>query len=116
MPDFSKSFEIEADASDFCLGAVLLQDGHPIAYESRTFIPAERNYPTGERELCAVVHALKIWRCYLWGNRFTVKSDHEPLKYLQSKGTLSNRQARWSEFLSAYDYVWIYKERQYYDG
>ena len=110
VPDFAKPFEIEADASDFCLGAVLLQDGHPIAYESRTFIPAERNYPTGERELCAVVHALKIWRCYLWGNRFTVKSDHEPLKYLQSKGTLSPRQARWSEFLSAYDYVWIYKK------
>ena len=46
----------------------------------------------------------------MWGNRFTVKSDHEPLKYLQSKGTLSPRQARWSEFLSAYDYVWVYKK------
>jgi hypothetical protein len=110
VPDFSKPFEVEADASDWCLGAVLMQDGHPIAYESRTFIPAERNYPVGERELCAVVHALKIWRCYLWGNRFTIKSDHEPLKYLQSKGTLSPRQARWSEFLSAYDYVWMYKK------
>lgn len=110
VPDFSKPFEIEADASDFCMGAVLLQDGHPIAYESRTFIPAERRYGTGERELCAVVHALKVWRCYLWGNRFTIKSDHEPLKYLQSKGTLSPRQARWSELLSAYDYVWVYKK------
>ena len=110
VPDFSKPFEIEADASDFCLGAVLLQEGHPIAYESRTFIPAERNYPTGERELCAVVHALKVWRCYLWGSHFTIKSDHEPLKYLQSKGTLSPRQARWSEFLSAYNYVWVYKK------
>ena len=110
VPDFSKPFEVEADASDFCMGAVLLQDGHPIAYESRTFIPAERRYVTGERELCAVVHALKVWRCYLWGNRFTIKSDHEPLKYLQSKGTLSPRQARWSELLSAYDYVWVYKK------
>jgi len=110
MPDFDKPFVVEADASDFCLGAVLLQDGHPVAYESRTLIPAERNYFAGERELCAVVHALKIWRCYLWGNKFTIKSDHEPLKWLQSKGTLSPRQARWCEFLSAYDYVWVYKK------
>ena len=110
VPDFSRPFEVEADASDLCLGAVLLQEGHPVAYESRAFIPAERNYPTGERELCAVVHALKVWRCYLWGNRFTVRSDHEPLKYLHCKGTLSPRQARWSEFLSAFDYVWVYKK------
>ena len=110
VPDFDKPFVVEADASDNCLGAVLLQDGHPVAYESRTFLPAERNYHTTERELAAVVHALKIWRCYLWGKRFTVNSDHEPLKYLQSKGTLTPRQARWSEFLSAYDYVWIYKK------
>ena len=110
VPDFSKPFVVEADASDFCLGAVLLQEGHPVAYESRTFLPAERNYHTTERELAAVVHALKIWRCYLWGSRFTINSDHEPLKYLQSKGALSARQARWSEFLSAFNYVWVYKK------
>lgn len=110
VPDFSKLFVVEADASDLCLGAVLLQDGHPVAYESRTFLPAERNYHTTERELCAVVHALKTWRCYLWGNQFTIMSDHEPLKYLQNKGTLTARQARWSEFLSAFNYVWVYKK------
>jgi hypothetical protein len=110
VPDFDKPFTVEADASDNCLGAVLLQDGHPVAYESRQFNSAEKNYFTTERELTAVIHALKVWRCYLWGCQFTIKSDHEPLKYLQTKATLSPRQARWCELLSAYNYVWVYKK------
>jgi RNase H-like domain found in reverse transcriptase/Integrase zinc binding domain/Chromo (CHRromatin Organisation MOdifier) domain/Integrase core domain len=110
VPDFSKPFVVEADASNQCLGAVLLQEGHPVAYESRTFLPAERNYHTPERELTAVVHALKIWRCYLWGSRFTIYSDHEPLKYLHTKATLTARQARWCEFLSGFDFIWVYKK------
>jgi hypothetical protein len=69
LPDFSKPFEIIADASDFALGAVLVQDGHPLAFESRKFTDAEIRYHTGEKELLAVIHALTVWRCYVDGSQ-----------------------------------------------
>ncbi len=108
-PDFNLPFEVIADASDFTLGAVLLQEGRPVAYESRKLTPAEINYVTGEKELLAVVHALTVWRCYLDGSRFTIHSDHEPLSYLKSKSSLLPRQVRWSQFLERFDYDWRYK-------
>ena len=72
MPDFTKSFEVITDASDFALGAILLQEGKAVAYESRVLNGAERNYHTTDRELLAVLHALEVWRCYLEGSTFKV--------------------------------------------
>jgi hypothetical protein len=76
IPDFSCPFEVVADASGVALGAILMQAGRPVAFESRVLSPAERNYPVGEQELLAVVHALQTWRCYLEGVKFTVVTDH----------------------------------------
>lgn len=109
LPHFRKPFEVIADASQVALGAILLQDGRPVAFESRKLIPAERNYTTTERELLAVVHALKIWRCYLEGVKFTVVTDHEPNVTLRTHAMLSRRQARWSEFLEQFDFDWQYR-------
>ena len=64
-----------SDASGFGLGAVLLQDGRPVAFESRKLSPAEQNYTVTEQEMLGVVHALKVWRCYLEGSDFTVVTD-----------------------------------------
>jgi transposase InsO family protein len=108
-PDFTKPFEVIADASAYALGAILLQDGRPIAFESRKLTAAQQNYHTTEKELLAVIHALTVWRCYLDGARFTVISDHEPLKYLRSKAALAPRQVRWSQFLERFDYDWQYR-------
>lgn len=109
-PDFTKPFEVVCDASKFCLGGVLFQKGgKPISYETRKLLPAERNYHAGERELLAVVHCLKVWRCYLEGSDFTVVTDHNPLTWFATQPTLSPRQARWEEFLSRFDFTWEYR-------
>ena len=110
MPDFKKPFEVICDASVNGVGAVLMQDGHPIAYESKKFTPAERNYATGQQELLGVIHALKSWRCFLEGIPFTLVTDHEPLKYFQDQKSLSRMQARWLEFMQAtFRFDWQFK-------
>ncbi|KAJ9523973.1 hypothetical protein QJQ45_022376 [Haematococcus lacustris] len=110
LPDFNKEFQVLCDASVTGIGAVLMQDKHPIAYESRRLLPAEVNYTTGEQELLAVVHALKTWRCFLEGVKFRVITDHNPLVYLQTQPNLSRRQTRWSEFLQRFKQLsWEYK-------
>ena len=86
---FCKTFEVTCDASVEGIFAVLTQDGRPLAFESRKLSPPERNYTTGEQDLLAVVHALKLWRCYLEGPHFTVITDHSPLVHLNSQSNLS---------------------------
>lgn len=105
-PDMNKPFQLVCDASNFASGAILIQDEHPCAFASKKFISAERNYTTEERELLAVIHALKLFRCYLEGQHFTICTDHHPLKYFDTKGDLTPRQARWAHYLSRFDYEW----------
>lgn len=108
LPDLNQPFQLITDASDFSLGAILVQDGRPVAFESRKMTPAQRNYHTTDKELLAVVHALKLWRCYLSGAKFEILTDHKPLTYLKTQPLLSPRQARWSEFLSDFFVDWHY--------
>lgn len=112
-PDFSKPFEVVTDASGRqgggALGAVLMQEGRVVAFESRRLTGAELNYTTQEQECLGVVHALKIWRCYLEGVKFTVVTDNNPNTYLATQPLLNRRQARWSEFLQQFDFQWVYR-------
>jgi hypothetical protein len=101
--------EVICDASMVGIGAVLTQFGRPIAFESKKLTDAEKNWTTGDQELWAVIHALKIWRCYLEGVKFTVVTDHHPLVHLQSQPSLSRRQARWSEYLQRFQFDWQYR-------
>jgi RNase H-like domain found in reverse transcriptase/Reverse transcriptase (RNA-dependent DNA polymerase)/Integrase zinc binding domain/Chromo (CHRromatin Organisation MOdifier) domain/Retroviral aspartyl protease/Integrase core domain len=109
FPDFSQPFEVVCDASLVGVGGVLMQDGHPLAFESRKLSPAEKNYSTSEQELLAVVHAMRTWRCYLEGGECTVITDHNPNTFLKEQVNLSRRQARWSEFLERFNYHWEYR-------
>ena len=81
QPDIDKPFDVYCDASKMGLGCVLMQDGRVIAYDSRQLKKQEVNYPTHDLELAVVVHALKIWRHYLLGNKVHIFIDHKSLKY-----------------------------------
>ena len=67
-----------------------------------------RIYPTHDMELAAVVFALKIWRYYLYGERFEMYSDYKSLKYIFTQRDLNMRQRRWMEFLEDYDFALHY--------
>jgi hypothetical protein len=103
MPDMQRPFSIYCDASGKGLGCVLMQDGHVVAYASRQLRKHEEKYPTHDLELAAVVHALKIWRYYIIGERCEVYSDHKSLKYIFTQPDLNLRQRRWLELIKDYD-------------
>ncbi|SGY12583.1 BQ5605_C011g06548 [Microbotryum silenes-dioicae] len=103
-------FWVMTDASNHGIGGVLLQGqewkmARPIAYWSRQYIPAERNYPTHKQELLAIVKALKEWRIDLLGSHFHILTDHSTLEHFQTQCTvLSCQQARWLDTLAKFDY------------
>ena len=79
-----------------------------MAWDSAQLLPAEKNYPTHEKEMLAIVRALKKFRADLLGTRFTILTDHRTLECFQGQRDLSRRQARWQEFLSEYDFDIVY--------
>ena len=80
IPTDTGGFVVYSDASKNGLGCVLMQNGKVIAYASRQLKDYEKNYPTHDLELTAVVFALKIWRHYLYGERCEIFTDHKSLK------------------------------------
>ncbi|CAK1587698.1 unnamed protein product [Parnassius mnemosyne] len=82
-PDFSQPFIVTTDASNYAVGAVLSQGpigkDKPIAYASRTLNKQEGNYSTTEKELLAILFAVKTFRPYIYGNKFKIVTDHRPL-------------------------------------
>ena len=80
-----------------------MQEGRPLAFTSKKFIPAERNYSTTDQEFLGVIRALTEWRCYLEGSEVTLVTDHNPLVHLPSQPMLNRRQARWMEYLSRFE-------------
>jgi hypothetical protein len=110
LPNFSKTFEIECDASGVGIGAVLTQEGRPIAYFSEKLSGAALIYPTYDKELYALVRALESWQHYLWPKEFVIHTDHESLKHFKGQHMLNKRHARWVEFIETFSYVIWYKK------
>lgn len=113
-PDFVKGqFLLTTDASNIALGAILSQGAvgkdKPIAYASRTLNKAESNYSTSEKELLAIVWAVKHFRPYLYGRHFKILTDHRPLRWLFNVREVGSRLMRWRLKLEEYDYEIIYK-------
>jgi hypothetical protein len=104
LPDFGVPFTLECDASGEGIGAVLMQNRHPLAYESRKLRGPELLYNIYDKEMLAIMHALAKFRQYLVGARFVVKSDHNSLKYLLEQKDLNERQQKWVRKIKAYDF------------
>ena len=109
LPDHTKMFEVHTDASDFAIGGVLMQEGHPVAFESRKLNETERRYTVQEKEMTAIIHCLRVWRHYLLGSHFVVMTDNVATSYFQTQKKLSPKQARWQDFLAEFDYQLEYK-------
>ena len=108
FPRSDAKFIVDCDASDYGLGAVISQeqDGSErvIAYASRVLDNRERRYSTTKKEMLAMVYAIRHFRHYLYGRPFTVRTDHNALKWLQSFKEPEGQVARWLELLAQYDY------------
>ncbi|KAL0536566.1 hypothetical protein IC582_025515 [Cucumis melo] len=89
LPNFDKSFEIECDASGIGIGAVLMQEKQPIMFFSEKLNGAQLNYSTYDKELHALVRALKVWQHYLCPKQFVIHTDHESLKHLKGQTKLT---------------------------
>jgi hypothetical protein len=74
-----------------------------VAYSSRQLKIHEKNYPTHDLELAAVVHALKTWRHYLYGQKCDIYTEHKSLKYIFTQSKLNMRQRRWLELIKDYE-------------
>ena len=105
QPTCDKEYVIFSDASLNGLGCVLMQEGKVVAYASRQLKTHEKNYPTHDLELAAIVFALKIWRHYLYRENCFIYTNHKSLKYLPSQRELNLRQRRWMELIKDYDCV-----------
>ena len=103
-----KGFVVYCDASRVGLGCVLMQHGKVVAYGSRQLKVHERNYPTHDIELAAMVFALKIFRHYLFGVHVDVYTDHKSLQYVFTQKELNLRQIRWLELLKYYGMSVLY--------
>lgn len=107
-PDFRKPFQLITDTSLNSLGAVLRDNRHPICFASRTLNEHEVNYSATEKELLAIIWPTSYFRPYLYGAKFEILSDHQPLKWLfvklQSRD-LNPRLYRWIIKLSDYNLV-----------
>ena len=96
-----KLYILQTDASELGLGAVFSQledngEEHPVAFASRKLLPREKNYSIIEKECLAIVWSLKVFHVYLFGQKFTVEMDHQPLLWLERMKNTNQRLTRWA--------------------
>ena len=102
---------METDASGYALGVVIAQEFedsvHPIAFHSRSLLPAEKNYNAHDKELAAVIFGFKCGRPLFLGatHAIRVHTDHKNLQYFRDPWKITGRQAHWIKFLQDFDYT-----------
>ncbi|PKU68398.1 RNA-directed DNA polymerase [Dendrobium catenatum] len=109
LPDFNKLFQVDCDASNVGIGAVLSQEDQPVAYFSEKLNDSRQKYSTYDKEFYAIVRALHHWSHYLLSKEFILFTDHAALKFLNSQKKLRGRHAMWAESLAAFHFVLKHK-------
>jgi hypothetical protein len=117
LPDNDLPFRLEADSSGIATGAVLSQQSpddnawHPVAFLLKALNPVKRNYEIHDTEMLAIIRGLEEWRHYLEGACHPVEiwTDHKNLEYFRVAQKLNRRQARWSLYLSRFDFTLHHK-------
>lgn len=109
LPNFKKPFLIETDASNQGMGAVLMQEGHPIAYVSKAFSKKNAMLSAYERELLAVVFAVQKWQHYLMLQPFTIRTNQQSIKYILDQKLATPFQQKWLSKLAGFDFTVEYK-------
>jgi hypothetical protein len=109
LPDFSNKFIVETDASDYGIGAILSQNGRPIAYLSKALGPSKRAWSIYSKEMLAIMEAIRAWRPYLLGNKFQIQTDQKSLKFLLEQRIVTPEQQKWVSKLVGFDYEIIYR-------
>lgn len=109
LPDFNLLFEVHTDALDKAISGVLVQEGHPLAFESRKLKSAEQWYSAHQKEIMVVVHCLGIWKHYLLGAVISVVTNNVANIYFKTQKKLSPKLARWQQFLADYDFMWVHR-------
>lgn len=110
LPDFNQPFVLETDSSGVGVGAVLMQQGRPIAYLSKTLCAKNQALSVYEREFLAVLMAVQKWKHYLMGHKFYIRTDQQSLRYLLDQRITTPVQHKWITKLLGLDYEIQYKK------
>lgn len=110
LPNYTKPFVLEADASGYGLGAVLMQEGRPIAYMSKSLGPKAQTLSTYDKETMAILEALKKWKHYFAGSSLIIRTDQESLKYIHEQKLTQGIQHKLLVKLLGYNYTIEYKK------
>ena len=106
-------FDVETDASDSAISAVLNQQGRPVAFFSRSLQGSELNHSSMEKEAQAIIESVRYWRHYLTGRRFTIRTDQQSVSFIfnkRHKNKIKNdKVARWRMDLACYDFDIVYR-------
>ena len=113
LPDLELPFVVHTNVSDKALGGVLVQEGHPIAFESLKLDAVEQRYSTHEKEMTTIIHCLETWKHYFMGTRFIVVTDNIANTFFKTQKNLTAKQAQWQKFLADFDFVWVHKPNRH---
>lgn len=109
LPNFEVIFEVHTDASDVGIGAVLVQEGKPLAYLSKALGPKKLEWSVYVKEMMAIVEAVQVWRPYLLGRKFRIVTDQQPLKHMLEQRIITPEQQRFVSKLMGFEFEIMYR-------